>query len=163
MASNRSARYVLEECIKWAVQRKVFGKALIEQPVIRFKIGTMAARIEADHALLEKITDQMNKMSYAEMSEHLAGPIALLKYECTRTCTLVADEAVQIFGGRGLTKTGMGRNVEMFNRTYKACSTIFSFRWFPFPDLTLSFSSKSLTRFSVDRRRSSVTSPCAKP
>ena len=72
------------------------------------------ARIEADHALLEKITDQMNKMNYAEMSEHLAGPIALLKYACTRTATMVADEACQIFGGRALTKTGMGRTIEMF-------------------------------------------------
>ncbi|KAI9026709.1 acyl-CoA dehydrogenase/oxidase [Hyaloraphidium curvatum] len=119
VGSNRGARLVLEECIKWAMQRKVFGKPLMEQPVIRQKIGAMAAKIEADHALIEKITDQMNKMTYMEMSEHLAGPIALLKYEITRTAGFVADEAVQVFGGRALTKTGMGRTIEMWNRTYK--------------------------------------------
>lgn len=118
VATNRSSRYVLEECLKWAVQRKVFGKPLIEQPVIRQKIGSMIAKIESDHAMLEKITDQMNKMTYAEMSEHLAGPIALLKYQVTRTATVVADEACQIFGGRALTKTGMGRTIEMFMRTW---------------------------------------------
>jgi len=31
----------------------------------------------------------------------------------------VASEGVNIFGGRGLTQSGMGRVVEMFNRTYK--------------------------------------------
>jgi alkylation response protein AidB-like acyl-CoA dehydrogenase len=35
--SVRSSRMVVEECLKWANQRKVFGKKLIEEPVIRQK------------------------------------------------------------------------------------------------------------------------------
>jgi alkylation response protein AidB-like acyl-CoA dehydrogenase len=37
----------------------------------------------------------------------------------TRSAHEIADEAVQIFGGRGITQTGMGRVIEMFHRTYK--------------------------------------------
>jgi alkylation response protein AidB-like acyl-CoA dehydrogenase len=33
----RSSRLVTEECMKWSNQRLVFGKKLIEQPVIRQK------------------------------------------------------------------------------------------------------------------------------
>eukprot|EP00958_Prasinococcus_capsulatus_P007296 scaffold682_cov355-Prasinococcus_capsulatus_cf.AAC.6 len=33
--TNRSSRLVLEECFKWANQRRVFGSELIHQPVIR--------------------------------------------------------------------------------------------------------------------------------
>lgn len=33
----RASRLVTEECIKWSNQRLVFGKKLIEQPVIRQK------------------------------------------------------------------------------------------------------------------------------
>lgn len=33
----RSSRLVVEECMKWACQRKVFGAPLIAQPVIRAK------------------------------------------------------------------------------------------------------------------------------
>ena len=33
--------------------------------------------------------------------------------------TLVADEGCQIFGGRALTKTGMGRFMEGFQTSYK--------------------------------------------
>ena len=51
--------------------------------------------------------------------QHLAGPIGLLKMSCTRAAHEVADEAVQIWGGRGLTQTGMGKHIEMFHRTYK--------------------------------------------
>ncbi len=35
--SVRTGRMVVEECLKWANQRRVFGKKLIEQPVIRQK------------------------------------------------------------------------------------------------------------------------------
>ena len=37
----------------------------------------------------------------------------------TRSAHECADEAVQIFGGRALTQSGMGKTIEMFHRTYK--------------------------------------------
>ncbi|KAL8281196.1 hypothetical protein RQP46_006554 [Phenoliferia psychrophenolica] len=115
----RQCRQVTEECLKWAHQRQVFGKPLIEQPVIRQKFASMISRCEAGQSWLESITYQMSKMNYAEQSEHLAGPIALLKAYLTRCAHEIADEAVQIFGGRGVTKGGMGSLIELFHRTYK--------------------------------------------
>ena len=53
------------------------------------------------------------------MSSKLASDVSLLKYQCTRVAHLVADESVQIFGGRGITSTGMGKMIERFHRTYK--------------------------------------------
>lgn len=41
VGGTRAARMVTEECFKWANQRMVFGKKLIEQPVIRFKLADM--------------------------------------------------------------------------------------------------------------------------
>merc|ERR1712151_1142927 len=38
--------------------------------------------------------------------------------------TLVADESVQMFGGRGITRTGMGSNIEKFQKTYKYASIL---------------------------------------
>lgn len=78
-------------------------------------------------------------MSYFEMATQLLGPVALLKYRSTRAAHNIADDASQIFGkskngatlctmlmlfyscigGRAITKTGMGKNVEAFHRTYK--------------------------------------------
>ena len=58
----------------------VFGKKLIEQPVIRGKLAIMAAQIEAVQAWTEQITHQMNVLSHEEQSVVLAGPIALLKF-----------------------------------------------------------------------------------
>lgn len=39
--ATMAARIALEECFKWANQRQVFGKRLIDQPVIRFKLAKM--------------------------------------------------------------------------------------------------------------------------
>jgi len=115
----RQSRLVVEECLKWSNQRLVFGKRLIDQPVIRQKLAKMIAHVEANQAWLENITYQMTLMSYKEQSRNLAGPIGLLKMFATRSAHEIADEGMQIFGGRGLTQTGMGRNIEMFHRTYK--------------------------------------------
>lgn len=38
----------------------------------------------------------------------------------TRSAHEIADEAVQIFGGRALTQTGMGKTIEMFHRYVRA-------------------------------------------
>ncbi len=51
--------------------------------------------------------------------KHLAGGIALLKYKTTRMMAVVNDHACQIFGGRAITKGGMGGNVERFMRFVK--------------------------------------------
>ncbi|KAI1482989.1 acyl-CoA dehydrogenase NM domain-like protein [Daldinia eschscholtzii] len=118
-AGIRSCRTIVEECLKWAHQRIVFGKRLIEQPVIRQKLAKMIALVEANQAWLETITYQMCHMPYKQQSQHLGGPIGLLKMSITRAAHEIADESVQIFGGRGLTQSGMGRVIEMFNRTYK--------------------------------------------
>ena len=66
------------------------------------------------------------------LSKRMGGQIALLKYHATRTCWQIADDTVQaplwpadvalclrslavlcvqIMGGRGITKTGMGSSL----------------------------------------------------
>lgn len=119
VAVVRATRLVIEECFKWAIQRKVFGKSLIEQPVIRLKLARMVAALEPVNHWLEHITHQMNLMSYEEQTAKLAGPIALLKLQSTRVSLFVGEEACQIFGGRALTRQGMGRIVEGFQRSVK--------------------------------------------
>jgi len=114
-----SMRVVIADCFKWACQRMAFGKPLIEQPVLRQKLARMAGMIESAHCLLETVTYQMDTMPYSEQSAKLGGPIALLKYQSTRAGQVIADEAVQMLGGRGITRTGMGMNIERFQKTYK--------------------------------------------
>ncbi|GAA99769.1 hypothetical protein E5Q_06472 [Mixia osmundae IAM 14324] len=117
------ARRVCEESLLWAKQRKVFGHHLIDEPVIRARLGRMFAAVESASAWNEAITYQMAKMDLAIKTEYLSGPIALSKYAITRMEFEVADEAVHIWGGRSLTQGGMGRLIETLQRT-RAFSSI---------------------------------------
>mmetsp|Transcript_8052 Transcript_8052/g.17478 ORF Transcript_8052/g.17478 Transcript_8052/m.17478 type:complete len:522 (+) Transcript_8052:47-1612(+) len=105
-------RAALGDAFLWAKQRKVFGKALIEQPVIRLKLASAASAAESVQCHMEAITYDMCKSHDGPLGSRLAGPIALLKYQTTRTAWQVADETVQILGGRGITRTGMGAKIE---------------------------------------------------
>lgn len=58
-------------------------------------------------------------VSFGSQGAEVGARIALLKYQTTRMNHLVADNAVQVLGGRGVTQTGMGRVVEVFSRMYK--------------------------------------------
>ncbi|KAL5526093.1 hypothetical protein ACEPAG_7431 [Sanghuangporus baumii] len=51
------------------------------------------------------------------MAQKLAGPIAFLKSFSTQSARQTAQDAVQIFGGRGITQTGMGKFIEHYHRT----------------------------------------------
>ncbi|KAF7310093.1 Acyl-CoA dehydrogenase [Mycena indigotica] len=116
-AAIASHRVVVEECLKWATQRKVFGKPLVSQAVIRSKLAAMISRVESAQAWIENITYQMANMNHQEQAILLAGQIALLKSYATKTAQETAEDAVQIFGGRGITRTGMGRHIEHYHRT----------------------------------------------
>lgn len=103
----------------WTHQRKAFGKPLISQPVVRAKLASLISQCEAAQSWLENVTFQMNNMDYFTQASHLAGQIALLKSWSTRVSNDVADHSVNLFGGRGLTQTGMGKFIEMYARTVK--------------------------------------------
>jgi len=117
--TTRWMRTITEECFKWTHQRVVFGKPLINQPVIRQKLARMISMTEACQCWLEEVTYQMNSLDYEGQSTILSGPIALLKSYATHCAQEIAQDAVNVFGGRGLTPSGMGKVVEMFYRTCK--------------------------------------------
>lgn len=120
----RYSRMIYEESFKWAHLRLAFGKPLIEQPVVRQKFAHMLAKVEAGQSWLESLVYQMCSMTYEEQSQRLAGPIALLKLFLSKSAGEISDDAVQIWGGRGITKGGMGVYIEQFQRTYKFDSVL---------------------------------------
>merc|ERR1719183_2715678 len=94
------------------------------QPVIRNKLARLIGGIEAMEGYMESITYQMANMDPMAQMMELGGAIAILKYQTTRTMTMVSDEACQIFGGRALTASGMGKNIENVQRTFKFASIL---------------------------------------
>jgi len=113
------ARAAFADAFMWARQRKVFGKTLVQQPVIRAKLAHSAAALESVWTYLEAVTYDMCNTTGGALNPRMGGVIAMLKYHTTRSCWSIADDCVQIMGGRGITKTGMGAKVENFKNYAK--------------------------------------------
>ncbi|BGO93925.1 hypothetical protein NBRC10512v2_006243 [Rhodotorula toruloides] len=122
MQANRFARVCLEESIKYANKRMTFGKKLIDHPVIRAKLASMAQKIESTHAWLEAVVYQTTQYDHDTISLRGGGTMALLKAQSTETLEFCAREACQIFGGLSYSKGGQGEKVERLYRDAKAFS-----------------------------------------
>lgn len=112
----RGARTCMEDAFAWVQKREVFGKKLVEQPVVRNKLGLCGKRIDALQAWCEQIVYELDNLPEKEGNRLLGGTTALLKVEAGMTGKFVADECVKIMGGLGLTKTGQGARIEAISR-----------------------------------------------
>ena len=111
-------RRVMEECFLWAATRNVFGKPLIDQPVIQQKLADMVSHLESCESWLERVAYQFQTFPASRTAE-IGGTIALLKFRTTRMSHVVADHSCQIFGGRAITRTGMGKLVSRNQKSFK--------------------------------------------
>jgi alkylation response protein AidB-like acyl-CoA dehydrogenase len=82
--SLRGCRICFEESFQYAMTREAFGKKLIDNILIREKLGNMLRKIESTQNWVESMTYQMNRMSHVESNEKLGGQIALLKSHVTK-------------------------------------------------------------------------------
>ena len=93
------------------------GSLKLTYTILPGRLAHMIAKVEALQAWLEAVTFQMCNMTYNETSEYLAGQISFLKMQCTISAGEIASDAMMVFGGRSLTKTGMGRHIQHFHQT----------------------------------------------
>jgi alkylation response protein AidB-like acyl-CoA dehydrogenase len=108
----RMSRVCVEECIKYALKRKTFGKTLSEQPVIRMKIAAMIRQVEQYQAWLELVTYQLCTMTHEEANLKMGDIICLLKAQMSKTFEYCARESVHIFGGNSMHAGGVGKRIE---------------------------------------------------
>ncbi|MCA1014632.1 acyl-CoA dehydrogenase [Bacillus altitudinis] len=92
------AQGALDAAVKYAKERKQFGKPIIQQQGIAFKLADMATAIEASRLLTYQAAWLETKgLPYGKES-------AMSKLFAGDTAMKVTTEAVQIFGGYGYTK-----------------------------------------------------------
>jgi len=108
------AQGAYEAALKYAKERKQFGKAISEFQAIQFKLADMATQIEAARLLTYQaawLADRGDRRLTREssMAKLYAGEVAVR----------VANEAVQVFGGYGFTKD---YPAEKFYRDVKLCT-----------------------------------------
>ncbi len=105
------AKAVITESVKYAKQRKQFGKSIAEFGLIKHKLGEMAIRtfvgesmVYRTAGLIDGILSGINKSKPEEMLkgiEEYAVECSIIKVYASEILDYVVDEGVQIFGGYG--------------------------------------------------------------
>jgi acyl-CoA dehydrogenase len=90
------ARAAFEFALNYAKERKAFGRPIIENQAIAFKLADMALEIEATRALIWRALWESRNGGEFKMAE---GSMAKLK--AGEVAVKVTDEAIQICGGYG--------------------------------------------------------------
>jgi acyl-CoA dehydrogenase len=113
------AQAAYDDALAWARERHTFGKALIENQVIRHKLVDMQMKIETARAYLYECAHQVQQRDEGGMQTPpalIAARMAMLKNCATQTMQYCADQAVQILGGAGFMR---GSRVERIYREVK--------------------------------------------
>lgn len=88
----------LEESIKYAKERKQFGRRLSDFQAISFMIAEMATKLEAAKGLVYKAA------YLKDMKKPASKECSMAKYYASEVCNDICAKAVQIHGGYGFMK-----------------------------------------------------------
>ena len=87
------AQGCLDEAIKYAKERKQFGRRIADFQAISFMIADMATKLEAAKQLVYKAAYMMDTKQDATLNASMA------KYYASEVCNEIAQKAAQIHGG----------------------------------------------------------------
>ncbi|KAK4503646.1 hypothetical protein PRZ48_004561 [Zasmidium cellare] len=108
----RTSRVCLSTAMGYVMKREAFGKALVEQPVVRHRLAKAGAELEMLQAWLDQFLWQMVHLPKQDADKRLGGLTALVKAKAGMVLNECAQNAVLLFGGNGFTQTGQGELVE---------------------------------------------------
>ncbi len=92
------AQGAYEHALKYAQQRKQFGKEIAEFQAVQFELANMAMQIEAARLLT------YNAARLRDTGAGFIKEAAMAKLFASRAAEYVASKAIEIFGGNGFTK-----------------------------------------------------------
>ena len=106
------ARRALDETLNYTAERNIFGGKLGDLQLVQAKIGEMALGVDSSALLVYRAAWTKDCAA-----ERVTREAAMAKYHATETAQQVIDSAVQLHGGKGVTK---GYIVEALYRDIRA-------------------------------------------
>jgi acyl-CoA dehydrogenase len=98
-----NARRALVESLCYARQRRAFGGALIDKPLMRRKLAELIVDVEAAQSMVFDGTGATNHRQPRSVRQRIAVPVTKLKV--CRLGITAASDAIEIHGGNGYIET----------------------------------------------------------
>ena len=114
-SSLGAAQFCVNESVKYAQERKPFGKPLATNQGIQFPLVELQAQCEMLRALIHKTAWQMDKYGAFSVSDK----VSMCNYWANRLCCQAADQAMQVHGGMGYSRHKPFEHIYRHHRRYR--------------------------------------------
>jgi len=114
-SSLGAAQFCINESVKYAQQRKPFGKALSTKQGIQFPLVELQTQCEMLRALIHKTAWKMDK--YGAFSQ--SDKVSMCNYWSNRLCCEASDRAMQVHGGLGYSRHRPFEHIYRHHRRYR--------------------------------------------
>jgi acyl-CoA dehydrogenase len=118
-SSLGAAQFCLNESIKYAQERKPFGKPLAANQAIQWPLVELQTEAEMVRTLIYKTAWQMDQMSKPEVARKISDKVAMCNYRANRLVCEASDRAMQIHGGIGYSRHKPFEHIYRHHRRYR--------------------------------------------
>ena len=118
-SSLGAAQYCIDESVKYARERKPFGKPLAVNQAIQFPLVELQTEAEMLRLLIWKTAAEMDTMSKPEVAVRLSDKVSMCNYRANRLCCEAADFAMQVHGGLGYSRHKQFEHIYRHHRRYR--------------------------------------------
>jgi len=114
-SSLGAAQFCINEAVKYARERKPFGKALATNQAIQFPLVELHTQCEMLRALVYKTAWEID--TYGEFAA--SDKVSMCNYWSNRLCCEAADRAMQVHGGLGYSRHKPFEHIYRHHRRYR--------------------------------------------
>lgn len=118
-SSLGAAQYCIDEAVKYAGERKPFGKPLSANQAIQFPLVELQTDAEMLRLLIYKTAWQMDQMPKTEVAKQLSDKVSMCNYRANRLVCDAADRAMQVHGGMGYSRHKPFEHIYRHHRRYR--------------------------------------------
>ncbi len=118
-SSLGAAQFCIDESVKYAKQRKPFGKPLAANQAIQFPLAELHTEAAMLRALIRQTAWEMDQMSKPEVAIHLSDKVSMCNYRANRLVCEAADRAIQVHGGIGYSRHKPFEHIYRHHRRYR--------------------------------------------
>lgn len=114
-SSLGAAQYCVNRAVDYANERAPFGKKLSTNQAIQFPLVDLHTRCAMVRALIRETAWKMD--TYGPFAA--SAEVSMCNYQANRLCCDAADQAMQVFGGRGYSRHEPFEHIYRHHRRYR--------------------------------------------
>ena len=118
-SSLGAAVYCIEESVKYAKERKIFGKPLADNQAIQWPLVELSTQAQMLRLLIQKTAWEMDRMDHKAIEHEISDKVSMCNYWANRLVCEAADRAMQIHGGLGYSRHKPFEHIYRHHRRYR--------------------------------------------